>query len=277
MDTDEIIRKALEEDIKNQDITTEVFIEPGITFKGYFLAKESGILCGIEFAKKVFRILNPKVRFTDFKKEGDRIYKGEILMSVTSDRTIFSGERTALNIIQRLSGIATKTKKFVDIAKKYGVKIYSTRKTTPNFRTMEKYAVVCGGGYAHRYGLYDAFMIKDNHIRVLGFDLIKEKIKIVRKKYPNYEIEMEAQSINDVFKILATDCDAIMLDNMNIAEIKKTLKLIREKRKDLEIEISGGVNEKNIIEFAKLKPDRISIGCLTHSYKSLDISFEIKN
>jgi nicotinate-nucleotide pyrophosphorylase (carboxylating) len=276
VDVDEIIRKALEEDIGDGDITTEIFVEMNIKFRGYFLSKESGIVCGVDFVKKVFKFLNPSSRFEVFKKDGDCIRKGDKIMVVYSNRTIFSGERTALNILQRLSGISTKTKKFVDIVSKYGVKIYATRKTTPNLRIMEKYAVRCGGGYTHRYGLYDAFMIKDNHIRTLGFDAIREKIKKAREKYPRYEIEIEAQSLNDVLKIIELDCDSIMLDNMSVYDIRKAIKIIREKRDDLVIEISGGVNEENIVEFAKLKPDRISIGSLTHSYKSLDISFEIE-
>lgn len=272
----EIIKNALYEDIRDGDITTEVFIDRSLRFKGCFIAKENGVLCGIDFAKKVFKYLNSRSRFDIFKKDGDVIKKDEKIMFVYSDRTIFSGERTALNILQRLSGIATKTKKFVDIASRYGVKIYATRKTTPNFRVMEKYAVRCGGGYAHRYGLYDAFMIKDNHIRVCGFEKIKERISIARKKYRGYEIVIEAQSFDEVLKIIDIDCDVIMLDNMGLKDMEKAIKLIRGKRKDLEIEISGGVNEKNIEVFSKLRPDRISIGSLTHSYKSIDISLEIE-
>jgi nicotinate-nucleotide pyrophosphorylase (carboxylating) len=276
MNVDEIIKKALYEDIKNADITTNLFIEKSMKFRGSVIAKEDGVLCGVDFAKKVFKFLNKYSKFEVFKKDKDFIKKGDVIMNVYSNRTIFSGERTALNILQRLSGIATKTKIFVDMAIPYGVKIYATRKTTPNFRIMEKYAVMCGGGYPHRYGLYDAFMIKDNHIRVCGFENIKRKIKLARDIYPNYEIEIEAQSFDDVLKMVEMDFDVIMLDNMSVYDMKKAIELIRKKRKDLKIEISGGVNEKNITEFLKLKPDRISIGSLTHSYKSLDISFEIE-
>lgn len=271
-----IIKNALKEDIGRKDITTEIFIDKGSHFKGVIFAKDDGVLCGVDFAISCFKMLNRKAKIEKFKNDGERITKKEIILQIISDRTIFSAERTALNILQRLSGIATKTNSFVQLAKYYGVEIYDTRKTTPNLRVMEKYAVSCGGGKNHRFGLFDAFMIKDNHISAIGnLKRLQEKIKIARKRYPNKEIEIEVQSIKQLLEFLTLDVDVIMLDNMDIETARKAIEIIKEKRKDILIEISGGINEKNIEEYLKLRPHRISLGALTHSYSSLDISMDI--
>lgn len=277
MNIKQIIINALKEDIKRHDITTELFIDKKAKFKGIIKAKESGVICGIDFAANCFKMLNKKAKIKKFKNDGDEIKEKEIIIEIISDRTIFSAERTALNIMQRLSGIATKTKHFVEMAKYYGVEIYDTRKTTPNLRIMEKYAVLCGGGKNHRFGLFDAFMIKDNHISAItSLKELDKKIKIARKKYPNKEIEIEAQSIKQILDFINLDVDVIMIDNMNIKTAKNAIEIIRKKRKDILIEISGGINENNIFSYLKLKPDRISLGLLTHSYKSLDISMDIE-
>ncbi|MCX7642024.1 MAG: carboxylating nicotinate-nucleotide diphosphorylase [Elusimicrobiales bacterium] len=272
-----IIKNALREDIGNKDITTDIFIDKNKKFYGTMISKAQGIVCGIHFVKICFKMLNSKAIIKEIKNDGDIIKKGDKIVEIISNKTILSAERTALNIIQRLSGIATKTKKFVDIAKPYGVEIYDTRKTTPNFRILEKYAVSCGGGKNHRFGLFDAFMIKDNHISCLkSFDELKNKIKKARKKHPNKEIEIEVQNIEQLKKFISLDVDVIMLDNFSPKDAEKAIKIIRKKRKDILIEISGGINEENIKNFLILKPDRISIGSLTHSYISLDISLNIK-
>lgn len=271
-----IIKEALKEDIKTGDITTEIFIDKKARFNGTVKAKEEAIVCGIDFAEICFKMLNPKTEIKKIKKDGDVIKPNDTIMEIISDRTILSAERTALNIIQRLSGISTKTNYFCKIAKPYGVEIFDTRKTTPNLRIMEKYAVSCGGGKNHRFGLFDAFMIKDNHISSLNIDELKKRIQTARKKYPNKEIEIEVQNLKQLRDFINLDIDVIMLDNFNPDEAKKALEIIRKNRKDILIEISGGINEKNIEQYLKLKPDRISIGALTHSYKSVDISLEIK-
>ncbi|MCX7905839.1 MAG: carboxylating nicotinate-nucleotide diphosphorylase [Elusimicrobiales bacterium] len=273
-----IIKNALKEDIGTKDITTEIFTDKKKRFLGVMISKSRGIVCGIDFVKTCFKLLNPKAIIKKIKNDGEIIIEGDKIIEIISDRTILSAERTALNIIQRLSGIATKTKKFVDIAKPYGVEIYDTRKTTPNFRMLEKYAVSCGGGKNHRFDLFDAFMIKDNHISCLkSFYELENKIKKARKLYPNKEIEIEVQSIEQLKKFINLDIDVIMLDNFSPKDAEKAIKIIKEKRKDILIEISGGINEENIKNFLILKPDRISIGSLTHSYNSLDISLEIKS
>jgi nicotinate-nucleotide pyrophosphorylase (carboxylating) len=273
----DIIQKALKEDIGEGDITTEIFVKKDIIFHGTIISKSNGILCGTEFASECFKTLNPDAKIKDIKNDGQTIKPNDLIMEIVSDRTILSAERTALNIIQRLSGIATKTKKFVDGIKDYSrTKIYDTRKTTPNLRAMEKYAVKTGGGENHRFGLFDAFMIKDNHIAACNnFDEISNMIKIARKKYSDKKIEIEVKSIDEVKKTILLDVDIIMLDNMNIDDMKIAMEMIRGKGKDIEIEISGGINETNIKQIALLEPDRISIGALTHSYTSLDISLEI--
>lgn len=272
----DIIKSALKEDIKSGDITTRVFVDREGLFKGKMVSKEDGIVCGVDFAKMVFEILNPQAKVSVFKKDGDSIKKSSLIMEIISDRSVFTGERTALNIVQKLSGISTITSRFVKIASRYGVDIYDTRKTTPNFRIMEKYAVSKGGGKNHRYGLFDAFMIKDNHLSVISFDEIKEKLKLARKKYPQKEIEIEVQSLKQLNRVIAFDVDVIMLDNMSVSEMRKAIKKIRILRPDVEIEISGGVNEKTIETLSSLMPDRISIGMITHSTRWLDISLDIE-
>lgn len=271
-----IIKEALNEDIKTGDITTEIFIDKKSKFKGIMKSKEKGIVCGLDFAEICFKMLNPNATIIKFKKDGDKIIPNDIIMEITSNRTIFSAERTALNIVQRLSGISTKTSFFSQLAKLYGVEIFDTRKTTPNLRIMEKYAVLCGGGKNHRFGLFDSFMIKDNHISSLNINEIKQRIKKARRLYPNKEIEIEVQNLNQLKSFINLDIDVIMLDNFKLELAKKAIEFIRNKRKDILIEISGGINEKNINQYLELKPDRISIGALTHSYNSIDISLEIK-
>lgn len=273
----DIIKKALEEDIGSGDITTEIFVDKNYLFKGKIISKEYGILCGVDFAKQCFMLLNKNAKIKILKKDGQFIKPKDVLMEIVSNRTILSAERTALNILQRLSGIATKTSKFVKIAKLYNIDVFDTRKTTPNLRIMEKYAVLCGGGTNHRFGLYDAFMIKDNHIKSINnFKEISKKIKVARKKHPEKEIEIEVQLFKQLKNVIHMDIDVIMLDNMDLKTIEKSIKFIRERRKDVEIEISGGIDEEKFKKLVKFSPDRISIGALTHSYKSLDISMDIK-
>ncbi len=271
-----IIKNALKEDISSGDITTEIFVDKKAKFKALMISKSQGVVCGLDFATLCFKILNPLSEIKKFKEDGDIIKRSDVLMEIISDRSILSAERTALNIVQRLSGIATKTRYFVDISKPYGVEIYDTRKTTPGLRVMEKYAVVCGGGKNHRFGLFDAFMIKDNHISAVDVKNISKKIKIARRLHPNKEIEIEIQSFKELRKFIDLDVDVIMLDNFKPKDAQLAIETIRKRRKDVLIEISGGINEENIKNYLPLKPDRISIGLLTHSYKSLDISLDIK-
>ncbi|KXZ40777.1 nicotinate-nucleotide pyrophosphorylase [carboxylating] [Alkalithermobacter thermoalcaliphilus JW-YL-7 = DSM 7308] len=270
---DEIIKKALIEDIHYVDITTDNLIDEECKSYAYILAKEEGVLCGIQIAKRVFEIIDEKVEFHVLHNDSDHIKKGDIIAKLYgSTRSLLKGERLALNILQRLSGIATKTNKIVNLVKDYKVRIVDTRKTTPNLRALEKYAVKVGGGYNHRYNLSESVMIKDNHIKAVGsitmaVDKIKSKIGHTIK------VEIEVKNIDEFKEAISTDVDIIMLDNMNIEDIKECVKL--NKRRCV-LEVSGNITEDTVLNVAKTGIDVISIGELTHSVKSLDISMKIE-
>ncbi len=267
------------------DITTNVFVPSKYRFRGIITAKETGTLCGIDIAKKTFQIMDPSAKFKVYVKDGAAVSKGQDLMSVEGSRKILTAERTALNFLQRLSGIATLTSSFAKELKKGKTYIYDTRKTTPGLRVFEKYAVKCGGGKNHRMGLYDAFLIKDNHIAALGaspYAALEKKIDLIRKKYKGYKIEIEAKTLSQVEKFILLNVDIIMLDNMTFGQMKKAIKIIRSlrsgrfaNRRIPEIEISGNVKLSILKKLSALAPERISSGSLTHSASSLDISFNI--
>ena len=292
------IRLALKEDVLTGDITTNVFVPSKYKFRGIITAKEAGTLCGIDIAKKAFQIMDSSAKFKTYAKDGASVFKGQKLLSVEGSRKILTAERTALNFLQRLSGIATLTSKFAKELNKSKTYIYDTRKTTPGLRVFEKYAVKCGGGKNHRMGLYDAFLIKDNHLAALGaepYGALKKKIDLIRKKYKGYKIEIEAKTLSQVEKFTLLGVDIIMLDNMSFEEMKKAIKIIRnrDKRQEArgnnkrqatggrqqarapEVEISGNVKLAALRKLLKLSPERISSGSLTHSASSLDIAFNI--
>ena len=279
------IKLALKEDISTGDITTNVFVPSRYRFRGIITAKESGILCGMDIAKKTFQIVDGSAKFKVYARDGASVLKGQKLMMVEGSRKILTAERTALNFLQRLSGIATLTSKFAKELKKSKTHIYDTRKTTPGLRIFEKYAVKCGGGKNHRMGLYDAFLIKDNHIAALGanpYSELKKKIDFIRKKYKGYKIEIEAKTLSQVEKFTELGADIIMLDNMTFEQMKKAIKIIRgsrsgrfANRRSPEVEISGNVKLSVLKKLSSLSPERISSGSLTHSAGSLDISFNI--
>lgn len=273
-----LIDLAIKEDVGTGDITTENFIDKNKKYKAKIVVKEPCVICGVYIAKYIFETLSSKNKVKIFKKDGDLVKKGEKIIEIIGDRSILTAERLSLNFLQQLSAIATKTYKFSRIVEKYGIKIYDTRKTIPNFRIFQKYAVKVGGGFNHRVGLYEHFMIKDNHLSALKYDTEKLSLIIneMRKKYKNKKIEIEVQNLYELEKILKLKPDIIMLDNMKISEIKKAVEIIKNFSKKIEIEISGGVNEKNIKKYLNSKVDRISIGALTHSIKSIDISLEIE-
>ncbi|MBI4656811.1 MAG: carboxylating nicotinate-nucleotide diphosphorylase [Elusimicrobia bacterium] len=285
---DKIIKTALKEDIGRGDITTGLFIPKNAVFKGVIIAKEKGILCGVEIAGRVFKITDRRIKVKIHLRDGAALKKGSKIMTVAGSGKILTAERTALNFLQRLSGIATLTNRFVKKLGSGKTAVYDTRKTTPGLRSLEKYAVKCGGGKNHRFGLFDMFLVKDNHLAVLGRNCagkLREKISLARKKHKELLIEMEAGSLKQVKNFMPLNPDIIMLDNMSFRELKKAVKLIRkggkaERRKGgkgrPEIEISGGVNLKNISRISKTGPERISIGALTHSAKSIDMSMEMR-
>ncbi len=269
---DRIIQEALKEDIGKGDITSDLLIADK-KVKAILLVKDNGIFCGEYVARQIFDAYHLKYSLSI--KDGQKIRKGETLAQFSgSAKNILKVERTLLNFLQRLSGIATLTSEFVQAVKPYKARIYDTRKTTPGLRLLEKYAVACGGGVNHRIGLYDMILVKDNHIKIAnGIGPIANGLK---KKPKNVKVEIEAENLVQVKEILKTGvADIILLDNMNVANLKKAIKYIRKASPHTLTEISGGVTLQNVRHYAKLGVDRISIGALTHSARALDISLEI--
>ena len=275
---DNLIKLALAEDIGSGDITTDAIVSQNVKGEAYVVAKEDMVLSGIDVFKKVFQNVSGQwsvvsSQFKERYRDGEIVRSGKIIIEMSGNmRTLLTGERTALNFLQRMSGIATLTKKFVDSVKGFKAKIIDTRKTTPCLRILEKYAVQCGGGINHRFGLYDGILIKDNHIKAAG-GIIKA-VKRVRDNAPHLiKIEVETKSLKEVKDALNCKADVIMLDNMDIPAIKKAVKLIDKRAL---IEVSGGVNLKNVVQIASTGVDYISIGALTHSARAVDISMEMK-
>ena len=262
---------ALREDIGSGDITTDAIVPADMKISANIMAKESGIICGLLIAKLVFLSVDKTIEFTDKAKDGKSVKKGNVVAVVKGPaRGILTAERTALNFLQRLSGIATLTNKFVKAAGNK-VKILDTRKTTPGLRVLEKYAVKAGGGSNHRLGLFDAILIKDNHISVTGG--LRKAVDLAKKKYP--KVEVEAKTIGQVREAIDSGAARIMLDNMSITDIRRSVNLIRSSKRKIEIEVSGGITLKNIREIAGTSVDYVSIGALTHSAPALDISLKV--
>lgn len=267
-----IINKALEEDLGLGDVTTDNLFSGSHKSSAIITARQNLILCGIVVAHQVFASVDDAIEIKSFFKDGQIVKKGSIIMQLRGrTRSILNAERTALNFLQRLSGIATTTSRFVKIAKKYGVKVSDTRKSMPGFRYLDKYAVRCGGGHNHRMNLADSVMIKDNHIKAAG-GIIKAVKKIKTKIPHTAKIEVETKTLKQVKQTFKTGAEIIMLDNMTPAQISNAKEIIAKKAI---IEVSGGIVLENFESFAKLKPDVISIGALTHSVKAADISLEI--
>ncbi len=268
------LKKQLErfylEDIGHEDITTDnLEIDKNVNAK--IIAKESGLLAGAVFAKEVFLMVDSSLQINILKNEGEEIKKGDVLLEIKGNgKSILKGERLALNIMQRLSGIATKTIQFVKALEGTNVKLLDTRKTTPGFRAFEKYAVRVGGGYNHRFALYDMVMLKDNHIALVGS--IKKAVEQIRKKVsPMVKIEVETNNLEQVEEALKSGVDVIMLDNMSIDDMKEAVKIINKKA---QVEASGNITLKNIKEIAQTGVDFISTGAPIHSSKWLDLSLK---
>jgi nicotinate-nucleotide pyrophosphorylase (carboxylating) len=262
---------ALREDVGSGDITSNSIISTDKKITAKIIVKEYGIICGLSVARLVFQSVDRNIIFSEKVSDGKAVKKGTIAATVSGPaRGILTAERTALNFLQRLSGIATYTNKFVKSAGK-SVKILDTRKTTPGLRVLEKYAVKTGGGYNHRIGLFDQVLIKGNHITVAGG--LKKAVDLAKRKYKN--VEVEAKTISQVREAIATGVARIMLDNMGISDIKRSVKLIRRSGKKIEIEVSGGITLKNLRGIAATGVDFVSIGALTHSAPALDISLKI--
>jgi nicotinate-nucleotide pyrophosphorylase (carboxylating) len=267
----EIVRLALAEDVGSGDITTEATVTPSQNARGVFVMKADGVLAGLDVAFEAFRQLDPAVRTAARKRDGDACRTGEeIAEAVGSARALLAGERTALNFLQRLSGIATQARRFV-VAADGRITILDTRKTTPGLRVLEKYAVRMGGATNHRVGLFDAILIKDNHIRLAGG--VKTAVARTRVAQPGRKIEIEAQQLEEVDEAIAAGVEKILVDNMSSAQIRDVVARVKGRAT---IEISGGVTLDRIPELASTGANFVSAGALTHSAPALDISFEIE-
>lgn len=272
-----LVEEALKEDIGDGDHSTLSIISPNEKGKAVLKIKEDGILAGVQVAKKIFLFKDPQAVFTAFKNDGDEMKFGDNAFEVTTTvHTILQCERLVLNCMQRMSGIATLTSQYTNKLKGYKTKLLDTRKTTPNFRLLEKEAVRIGGGVNHRFGLYDMIMLKDNHIDYCGGieKAIDKATEYVRTVKPELKIEVETRSLDDVKRVLAMGNGKvfrIMLDNFTPDQVKQAVVLIQE---DFETEASGGINLANIEAYAKTGVDYISVGALIHQARSLDLSLK---
>lgn len=268
---DEIIRVALEEDLGEVgDITTRALFPTSREVRAAILCRDSGVIAGIEVATRVFALVG-EVSFQSRVEEGERVEGGQIIAELEgSIKVILLGERTALNFLQHLSGVATLTAQFVKKVEGYPVKILDTRKTTPSLRLLEKEAVRAGGGFNHRLGLYDGVLIKDDHLKVLGE--ITAAVESARSCLPDNKIEVETENLRQAKEALEAGADVIMLDNMDVATMKEAVKIIGGRAI---VEASGGINLENVREIAATGVDWISVGALTQAAPPLDISLEI--
>jgi nicotinate-nucleotide pyrophosphorylase (carboxylating) len=266
-----VIQSALQEDIGYGDITTSLLIPEGNKSKAHFIANERFVLAGLPFSLKVFYILDPSIVSKIYYRDGTRVKNGDVITEI-SGRThnILKGERVSLNILQRLSGIATLTSIYVEKIKGSKAKIVDTRKTTPCLRFMEKYAVRVGGGYNHRFGLFDGILIKDNHIKAAGS--IKKAVKAAKKGHHLLRIEVEVKNLRELREAIEAGGDIIMLDNMTVKEMKEAIKIAGGKAL---LEASGNIKPENVREVAETGVDLISVGALTHSSSAVDIGLKI--
>jgi len=267
---DNLIKEAIKEDVPQNDITTEFIISDDCNCSIDLIAKENGVIAGLHVFERVFKILGG-VNIEFFNRDGDEVNEGQCIAKLRGKtKHILTGERTALNYLGRMSGIATLTKTYVDKLVGTGVKILDTRKTTPNMRIFEKYAVKIGGGCNHRYNLSDSVLIKENHISATGG--IKAAVKIIRQNVSFVKkIEVEVEALDQLNEALEAQVDIIMLDNMDVETMKKAVEIINKKAL---IEASGNVTLDNILELASSGVDYISVGALTHSCKVLDLSMK---
>ncbi|MGH1366659.1 MAG: carboxylating nicotinate-nucleotide diphosphorylase [Calditrichia bacterium] len=271
---DNIIDLAFEEDIRDGDATTNALFQPEEQSSAFMKVKDNGILCGIGVAERVFRRLDKDIAWKPLFQDGDAVSNGQIILEIKgSRRAILTGERLALNLMQRMSGIASMADRYVKARGDLPVQILDTRKTLPGLRVLEKYAVAIGGGTNHRYGLFDAIMIKDNHIKLAGG--IRTAVNKVRENNPKkLTIEVETSSLAEVDEALAMDVDIIMLDNMSTEMMREAVQKIAGRSK---VEASGGVTIERIREIAETGVDCISVGALTHSVQALDIGLYFRD
>ena len=268
-----LLRAALREDLgSGGDVTTRYFISARERFKARVVSRESGVVCGLDVAAAVFRACDRGARVRALVRDGARVRPGQAVLQVSGGRGLLTAERTALNFLQRLSGVATLTRRYVDLVRGTRARILDTRKTLPGWRALDKYAVVCGGGLNHRMGLYDAAMVKDNHY--LGKRLA-EGARALRGARPGVPLIVECDTPAQATRALALKPDVLLLDNMAPALLKSEIARLRRLAPRIKLEISGGVSLKTVRALARLGPDRISIGRLTHSAPALDLGLDL--
>ena len=270
---DDIIKTALLEDINYIDVTTDLLVSDDAVSTAKYVSKDEGVLCGIDVAMRVFELLDPSFEKKVYFKDGDKIRKGDIIAEFSGKTTLLlKGERTALNLIQHMSGIATAANEIVELCKGTNAQITDTRKTVPSLRALQKYAVTCGGGKNHRFNLSDCAMLKDNHIDACGS--ITKAVETLRGKLGHTtKIEVETRDLNEVKEAAEAGADIIMLDNMDCDTMREAIKIIDGRART---EASGGITKENVREVAETGVDIISLGALTHSVKAFDISMKMK-
>ena len=269
------VRAALDEDIGSGDVTTLATVSPGTVARAHMVARTPLVLAGLAFAEIVFREISPRVTIRALARDGQHVARGARILSVTGPAcALLTAERVALNFVQRLSGVASVTARYVDAVKDTGVKILDTRKTTPGWRRFEKYAVLCGGGVNHRFGLFDLILIKDNHLAALKDgkpNPIAAAVRLARAKFPRLKIEVEADTLRQAADAAEAGADIILLDNMTPRLLRQAVKVIAQRA---HTEASGGVTLKTIRAIAKTGVDYISVGALTHSAPAVDIALD---
>jgi nicotinate-nucleotide pyrophosphorylase (carboxylating) len=269
-----IIHRALEEDLGDGDITTLSTVPPRSLLKGKFIAKEPGIIAGIEVVGETFKYLDPRVSFSSRVSDGDRVSKGMVLATIRGNgRALLIAERTALNFFQRMSGIATTTRLYVNAVRKTKAIIVDTRKTAPGLRLLDKWAVRLGGGKNHRFGLYDMVLIKENHIAAAG-GITQAVARVRATDKRGRRIEVEVETLKELRETLELHVDRILLDNMSLKQMREAVRITQGK---MELEASGNVSLENVGKVAATGVDIISVGKLTHSVRALDISFLIES
>lgn len=270
---DDIIKNAIKEDINYVDISSAYIFDGDETSNAYFVSKADGVLCGIDMAMRVFELLDDTFKYEKLKNDGDEIKKGDVIVRFSGRSVLLlQGERTALNLIQHMSGIASMTAAAVKAAEGTGASVADTRKTLPGLRALQKYAVTCGGGRNHRFNLSDAAMLKDNHIDAGGG--IEKTVRLLRSRIGHtVKIEVETRNLDEVREAVSVGADIIMLDNMDVDTMREAVKIIDKRALT---EASGNITLDNIAEAGKAGVDIISMGALTHSVKAFDISMRIE-
>ena len=267
-----LLRAALKEDLgRRGDVTTRFFVPTNARLSARVVSREAGVVCGLQIAAAAFKACEPRARVTLLARDGARLRPGQAVMAVSGGRGLLTAERTALNFLQRMSGVASLTRRFADRVRGTRAKVLDTRKTLPGWRALDKYAVACGGGTNHRLGLYDAVMVKDNHY---GGDLLQGAVRL-RRRFPKMPLIVECDTSAQVTRALALKPDVLLLDNMRGPRLRREIRRVRALAPRVKIEVSGGVSLDTVRALAKLGPDRISIGRLTHSAPALDLGLDL--